>query len=124
MHRATTHASFSRPTTVRFPKGGSEYIINGFYILHDLVQSIKRCLILSYVLGWSLEDQIMNIFFLSLDPNECARLYCDQHVVKILLEIVQMLYTAWHLSGFASRIAEEAPFNKSGTQRGYRPSHA
>jgi hypothetical protein len=65
----------------------------------------------------------MNIFFLSLDPNECARLYCDQHVVKILLEIVQMLYTAWHVSGCTVKLSE-APFNKSGTQRGYRPSHA
>jgi len=41
----------------------------------------------------------MNIFFLSLNVNKCARMYCDQHVIKILLEIVQMLYTAWHLSG-------------------------
>jgi hypothetical protein len=41
----------------------------------------------------------MNIFFLSLNVTKCAKLYCDQHVIKILLEIVQMLYTAWHLSG-------------------------
>ena len=64
----------------------------------------------------------MNIFFLSLDPEECATLYCDQHVIKILLEIVQMLYTAWHFSGerdWSSR----APYNKSGTQRGYRQAH-
>jgi len=64
----------------------------------------------------------MNIFFLSLDPDECAKLYCDQHVIKILLEIVQMLYTAWHISG-EKDILSGAPFNKSGTQRGYRPAH-
>lgn len=40
---------------------------------------------------------IMNIFFLSWSPTKCAQLYCDQHVNKILLEIVQMLYTAWHI---------------------------
>jgi hypothetical protein len=41
----------------------------------------------------------MNIFFLSWDPDTCAQLYCDQHVNKILLEIVQMLYTAWYFLG-------------------------
>ena len=61
----------------------------------------------------------MNIFFLSLDPNECARLYCDQHVIKILLEVVQMLYTAWNLSGLEYR----APYNRARTRRGYRSAH-
>ena len=61
----------------------------------------------------------MNIFFLSWDPDECAHLYCDQHVNKILLEIVQMLYTAWHFLG-DSGWANKAPKRKSG-DRGYRP---
>ena len=64
----------------------------------------------------------MNIFFLSLNPNECARLYCDQHVIKILLEIVQMLYTAWHVSGLRDHEVL-APYNRAGTRRGYRPAH-
>jgi hypothetical protein len=42
----------------------------------------------------------MNIFWLQslLDASyeDIARLYCDAHVGKILLEITQMLYTAWH----------------------------
>jgi hypothetical protein len=43
----------------------------------------------------------MNIFFLSFDLEENAKFYCDQHVNKILLEIVQMLYTAhWCLVGY------------------------
>lgn len=64
----------------------------------------------------------MNIFFLSLDPETCAKLYCDQHVIKILLEIVQMLYTAWHCSGEPGWNSG-APYNKSNTQRGYKPAH-
>lgn len=36
----------------------------------------------------------MNIFFLSLNPKTCAQYYCDKHVVKIILEIVQMLWAA------------------------------
>ena len=44
----------------------------------------------------------MNIFWLintwpRLIPyDDLARLYCDQHVLKIILEITQMLYAAWH----------------------------
>ena len=64
----------------------------------------------------------MNIFFLSLDPETCAKLYCDQHVIKILLEIVQMLYTAWHFSGGTNWNAR-APYNKSRTLRGYKVAH-
>lgn len=41
----------------------------------------------------------MNIFFLATDPETCARFYCDKHVIKIILEICQMLWTAWHESG-------------------------
>lgn len=37
----------------------------------------------------------MNIFFLHLNPKKSAFFYCDQHM-KILLEIVQMLFTAMH----------------------------
>ena len=36
----------------------------------------------------------MNIFFLSIDPYEAARLHCDKHVVKMILETAQLLYTA------------------------------
>jgi hypothetical protein len=36
----------------------------------------------------------MNIFVLSEDPAECAKLHCDKHVVKMVLETAQMLCTA------------------------------
>jgi hypothetical protein len=61
----------------------------------------------------------MNIFFLSLDPETCATLYCDQHVIKILLEIVQMLYTAHD----QTYVLAHAPFNKARTRRGYKSAH-
>ena len=62
----------------------------------------------------------MNIFFLSLNPVECAQLYCDQHVIKILLEITQMLYTAWHMSEKPDDW--KPPLTLSGT-RGYKKAH-
>jgi len=40
----------------------------------------------------------MNLFFLHIDPKKCAEQHCDKHVVKMVLEIVQMLYTSHHVS--------------------------
>ena len=41
----------------------------------------------------------MNIFFLSLSPKEAARFHCDKHVVKMIIETAQMLYSAhWVLN--------------------------
>lgn len=42
----------------------------------------------------------MNIFYLDHDPAEAARLHCDKHVGKMLVESAQMLSTALRLSGF------------------------
>lgn len=36
----------------------------------------------------------MNIFFLDRDPATAARLHCDKHVVKMILESAQLLSTA------------------------------
>lgn len=36
----------------------------------------------------------MNIFFLDRDPAIAARLHCDKHVVKMILESAQLLSTA------------------------------
>lgn len=41
----------------------------------------------------------MQDFVLSKDIKECVRFYGDQHVVKLLLEMVQMCYAVHHLSG-------------------------
>lgn len=40
----------------------------------------------------------MNLFFLHHDPQICAQYHCDKHVVKMILELVQMLFTA-HICG-------------------------
>lgn len=38
----------------------------------------------------------MNIFWLHLDPATCAQMLCDKHVVKMILELCQMLWCAHH----------------------------
>lgn len=41
----------------------------------------------------------MNIFFLSRNPRRAAELHCDKHVVKMIIETAQMLYSAhWILN--------------------------
>lgn len=42
----------------------------------------------------------MNIFFVHIDPREAARMLCDKHICKMILESVQMLSTA-HTEGEA-----------------------
>ena len=41
----------------------------------------------------------MNIFFLSTNPIKAAKLQCDKHVVKMILETAQMISTAHHENG-------------------------
>lgn len=36
----------------------------------------------------------MNIFYLHPDPEECAKMHADKHVVKMILETAQLLSTA------------------------------
>lgn len=44
----------------------------------------------------------MNIFVLDKNVEKCAQYHCDQHVVKMILESVQMLCTALNKKGFAT----------------------
>lgn len=65
----------------------------------------------------------MNIFYLSKKPSRCARWHCDKHVVKMILETCQLLYTAhWVLSAAAGAIPDfsTAPRLKGSEQRGYK----
>ena len=41
----------------------------------------------------------MNIFFLDFNPNVAAKYHCDKHVVKMILETAQLLYTAHRVLG-------------------------
>lgn len=40
----------------------------------------------------------MNIFFLHMNPRICAQMYVDKHVIKIILEVCQMLCAVWHIT--------------------------
>lgn len=44
----------------------------------------------------------MNIFYLDHNPQRCARMHCDKHVVKMILEYAQLLCTAHHEAGSAT----------------------
>lgn len=44
----------------------------------------------------------MNIFILDNDIKRCARFHCDQHVVKMILESVQLLCTTLNKKGFTT----------------------
>lgn len=66
----------------------------------------------------------MNIFFLHANVRRCARWHCNKHVVKMLLESCQLLYTA-HWSFVSNEEAPDltgAPVTTTG-QRGYKPTH-
>ena len=39
----------------------------------------------------------MNIFLLHPNARICARLHCDKHVIKMILEHTQLMYTAVHV---------------------------
>jgi len=58
----------------------------------------------------------MNIFFLDRTPSKNAKNYYNRHVVKIILEITQMLYTvARHY---------ELDVDTNNPIKAYRPTHA
>ena len=44
----------------------------------------------------------MNIFVLDMNIEKCARYHCDQHVVKMILESVQIVCTVLNKKGFTT----------------------
>ena len=44
----------------------------------------------------------MNIFVLDRNIKKCAQYHCDQHVVKMILESVQIMCTALNKQGFTT----------------------
>jgi hypothetical protein len=86
---------------------------------------------------------IMNLFVLNANPKEAAKAHGDKHVVKMILEACQMLYTAHWTATFphllhersAVKIAKAhkilpipehmatAPKRKCADEHGFRPVH-
>jgi len=68
----------------------------------------------------------MNIFFLHRCPRKAARYAVDKHVVKMLLETCQLLYTCHHATGTPPSRLSEAPLRKGTAEHGYKkhnPNH-
>jgi len=85
----------------------------------------------------------MNLFVLSEDPKEAAESHGDKHVVKMILEACQMLYTAHWTAAYPDLLKERsaikiskaqkllsipvhmesAPKRKSADEPGFRPVH-
>jgi len=57
----------------------------------------------------------MNLFFLNIDPKKCAQQHLDKHVVKMILELTQMLYTAHNVL--------KTPNLPEGSYRSFSPKH-
>jgi hypothetical protein len=45
------------------------------------------------------DDRKLNIFILDEDPEQAAKMHCDKHCLKMILETAQLLCTAVRLSG-------------------------
>ena len=60
----------------------------------------------------------MNIFYLSHKTSRCARWHCDKHVVKMILETAQLLYTAHWVTSVKPDFSS-APTRKGSQERGY-----
>ena len=59
----------------------------------------------------------MNIFFLSIDPYKSSLYHCDKHVVKMILEAAQLLYSAHWMNNKDEQWYTKAPFG------GYKKTH-
>lgn len=76
----------------------------------------------------------MNLFILYAEPKAAAQAHADKHVVKMILEACQMLYTAHWTAAHRELIykkkkmplptsMETAPCKKNTEMRGYLPAH-
>ncbi len=59
----------------------------------------------------------MNIFVLHTSPKKSARWHADKHVVKMILESVQMLYTAHWVIAYPFLLSCKSPIALAKTQR-------
>lgn len=56
----------------------------------------------------------MNLFLLHSNAEIAAQMHCDKHCIKMIIEVMQLLYTAWWL-------AEEGP--PEWKLKPYKPTH-
>jgi hypothetical protein len=63
----------------------------------------------------------MNIFFLHISPKRAARWHCDKHVVKMILESAQLLYTAHWVLGIQPDLSTAPVLATKSDQHGYMP---
>lgn len=61
----------------------------------------------------------MNLFFLSDIIEECAAFHCDKHCIKMILELTQLLYSAWWFGRDTFPLPELDPLPNDP----YRPTH-
>lgn len=59
----------------------------------------------------------MNIFLLDLDPKKAAEAHADKHVVKMLLEACQLLYTAHWAFAYPKLLECKAPIHLAKAQK-------
>ena len=61
----------------------------------------------------------MNLFFLNYNVKSIASDHCNKHCIKMILELTQMLYTAWWFGRdhLPMPIMESCPYDP------YRPTH-
>ena len=52
----------------------------------------------------------MNIFFLHFDQKTCAQMHVDKHVVKMILESVQLLSSAHHITNENNNSEYKPPY--------------
>ena len=62
----------------------------------------------------------MNLFVLSKDPVEAAQAHGDKHVVKMILEACQMLYSAHWTTEYPDILAERSAIRLAALQRGMK----
>jgi len=84
----------------------------------------------------------MNLFILSSNPTEAAEAHADKHVVKMILEACQMLYSAHWTAAYPELLVNKSAIaisraqklldlppsllkapNRQGGEQGYRPVH-
>lgn len=67
----------------------------------------------------------MNFFLFARRPERCARHYCDKHLVKIILEILQLLFSAVSIAEFDGEQMplDDVYLHKHNVVKTYRVTH-